>query len=391
MTRIQDRAGRLRFTRNKVDLQVDGPAAFEAMYAAVASARHSIHLEIYIFKSVKPHEWGWQFAQALREKAAQGVDVRLIYDPAGARTVAHSFFRDLRRDGIEVLEYNPLNPLRARSGWRPNRRDHRKLLVVDGRVAFIGGVDISNHYSPEGYERLERGEAGPAEAGWHDIDVRIEGPAAAEMQGAFWETWKDHGGRLVARPHAASPSECGDCEVAVLSAEPGMQPNPIHQTYLDAIKAARTRVRLANAYFMPDDALHRALCETAQRGVEVTLVLAGVSDFMTVIQGQRFYYQALLDAGVRIYELRDRVLHAKVAVVDGVWCTVGSYNLDMRSLLHAREINAVFLSSELASRLDAQLDIDVQRAVPIEPEAWQGRPLLRRAAERMVHRLRYWL
>lgn len=375
-----------RFSRNRVELLLDGPAVMDAMLEAIGQARGHVHLEMYIYRDVDHGGMGGRFAQALREKAAQGVEVCLLYDPAGSRHAPHGFFRGLREQGVRVLEYNPVNPLRARLGWRPNRRDHRKLLIVDGRSAILGGTDISDHYARPSYERLAHGEIAPDKGGWHDVDVRIEGPAAATLQHIFLETWRRQGGEALSGPYLPAPGPRGRCRLRIAAAHPGAPDNAVHQAYLDALRRARSSVHIANAYFMPDRATEAALCAASRRGVAVTLLLPGVSDFTMLVCGQHAYYDRLLEAGVRIFELQRRLLHAKVAVVDERWCTVGSANLDMRSLAHAEEVNALMLDRDIARRLRAMIEDDIAQAHRILPEAWRARPWTRRLLQGLVYR-----
>lgn len=383
--------GSLAFTRNEVELLVDGPAAYGAMLEAISQARHHVHIEMYIYRSVAEGQAGRQFAQALCAKAAQGVEVCLLYDPAGSRHLSHSFFTDLQKQGLRVLEHNPVNPWRIRGAWRPNQRNHRKMLIVDGRIAVIGGVDISRHYDENTYEEVKRGEIAPPKGGWHDVDVRIEGPAVAPYQALFLETWRWQKGDPLMGDYFPSLQEQGNAPLCVLTAYPGGQPNAIHMAYLDGIEHARSSIHIANAYFMPDEQIEDALCRAARRGVEVKLLLPGVSDYRIVIHAQRYHYAALLKAGVQIHELRDQMLHAKVAVIDGCWCMVGSYNLDVRSLLHAEEANALIVHRGLAKRLEEVFESDIRRSEPMQLGEWQKRPWVHRFMQGTVHRFQYWL
>jgi cardiolipin synthase len=383
--------GSFAFTRNSVELLVDGPAAYGAMLEAISQARHHVHLEMYIYRSVAEGQAGRQFAQALCDKAAQGVEVCLLYDPAGSRHLSHSFFTDLQKHGLRVLEHNPVNPWRIRGPWRPSQRNHRKMLIVDGRIAVIGGVDISHHYNKKTYEEVKRGEIDPPKGGWHDVDVRIEGPAVAAHQALFLETWRRQKGDPLQGDYFPSLLEQGDSPVRVVTAHSGRQPNAIHMAYLNGIEHAHSSIHIANAYFMPDEQIEEALCRAARRGVEVKLLLPGVSDYRIVIYAQRYHYAALLKAGVQIHELREQMLHAKIAVIDGCWCMVGSYNLDVRSLLHAEEVNALIIHRDIAKQLEEMFDSDMRRSEPMHLREWQRRPLMHRLMQGMIHRFQYWL
>jgi cardiolipin synthase len=377
----------LAFSGNAVEVIVDGPAAYDVMLEAISQARHHVHLEMYIYRSVAEGEAGQKFAQALIDKAAQGVEVCLLYDPAGSRRTPHSFFTDLRQRGVQVLEHNPVNPWRIRGAWRPNRRDHRKMLVVDGRLAVIGGIDISRHYDKRTYEAVRRGELDPAKGGWHDVDVRIEGPAVAALQQVFLDTWHRQKGSPLKGAYFPSLGEQGRHPVRVLRAGAGTKKNGIHTAYLNGIEHARSSIHIANAYFMPDEQIEEALCRAARRGVEVQLLLPGVSDFKIVIYAQRYHYEAL-----RVDDnLENQMLHAKIAVIDRCWCMVGSYNLDVRSWLHAEEVNALIVHPECARPLEAMFESDLRRAQRIRAEEWQSRSRLHRFVQRLVHQFQYWL
>jgi cardiolipin synthase len=238
---------------------------------------------------------------------------------------------------------------------------------------------------------VKRGEIDPPKGGWHDVDVRIEGPAVAAHQLLFLETWRRQKGDPLKRDYFPSLREQGDSPVSVLMAHLGGQSNAIHMAYLNGIEHAHSSIHIANAYFMPDEQIEEALCLAARRGVEVKLLLPGVSDYRIVIDAQRYHYAALLKAGVQIHELREQMLHAKIAVIDGCWCMVGSYNLDVRSLLHAEEVNALIVHRDLATRLEAMFESDIRRSEPIHLREWQRRPWMHRFMQGMVHRFQYWL
>jgi cardiolipin synthase len=386
-----DAAGSTLFAGNTVDLLVDGPAAYDAIYEAIGAATRHIHLEFYIYKSVQEGEAGQKLAQALQAKLREGVEVCLLYDPAGSRRAPRSFFEHLKAQGIRVLEYNPVNPFRIRSKWRPNQRDHRKILIVDGRIAVMGGIDISKHYSRRSYRKVDAHEISPKHGGWRDVDVRIEGPAVAELQRLFLETWRRQKGGALTGDYFPSLENQGDSRVCILKARPGELPNAIHDAYLDAIRRARHHVHITCAYFMPDEQIARALRQAAESGVDVKLVLPGFSDFAIVVHGQHSYYAKLLQAGVKIYERQKRLLHTKSAVVDGGWSIIGSYNLDLRSYLHAEEVNAVILSEEFAARMEAMFRDDLAQSNRISLEQWQRRPFMQRIQERLARWFRYWL
>jgi cardiolipin synthase len=379
------------FTRNTVELLVDGPPAYDAMLTAIAQARHHIHIEMYIYKNVKPGQPGHRFAQALLDMVAEGVEVCLLYDPIGARRTPRSFFKRMKKQGMNVLEYNPINPSITGTGWRPNQRDHRKMLIVDGRIVVTGGIDISRHYAREAYRTVRRHEIEPKHGGWHDIDVRIEGPAVAEYQRTFLETWRRQKGPTLSGDYFPRMEECGSDQVRVLTSHPGTAHNAILDAYVEAIDRARTSAYITMAYFMPDADIENALRRAAKRGVDVALVVPSFSDFNVVIYGQRYHYEGLLKAGVKIFEQQQKMVHAKTAVIDTFWSTVGSCNLDMRSRLHAEEENAVIVGETFARKLEAVFEKDVRNSRPVLLQEWQRRPYFRRAIHWLAHQFRYWL
>ena len=373
---------------NKVTLLVDGPATYAAMFEAIAGARDHIHLETYILDD---DEAGARFADALLAKRAEGLRVTVIYDSFGAGATPREFFKRLTDAGIEVLEFNPVNPLELKKGWEINRRDHRKLLIVDGRIAFVGGVNISSVYG-SGASKQAPGTASKAGPPWRDTHLRMEGPVVAEFQKLFVATWeKQKGAPLAPRnlfPQAKSP---GKEVVRALASSPDEPVNPLYVTLLSAIANAETGVYLTNAYFVPDPQLLAALTDAARRGVDVRLVLPGKTDSWLVFHAGRAYFDDLLRAGVKIYARRDALLHAKTAVIDGVWSTVGSSNLDWRSLLHNQEVLGVVLGQEFGAQMQAMFAADVASSEPITLESWRRRPLGDRVSETLAGIWSYWL
>lgn len=379
------------FSLNKVVLLVDGPQAYEVMLSVIRNARRHVHLEMYIFRSVEEGQAGHRFAQALQEKAAEGVEVCLLYDPAGSRLAPRSFFEGLAKHGVLVVEHNPLNPLRAGHRWHPNRRDHRKLLIVDGRTAITGGIDISRHYDPETYHLVEQHELDPRKGAWHDIDVLIEGPAVSSLQQVFLDAWHQQAGPPLTGNYFPRLDECGDAPAVVVTAHPGDAQNAIFQAYLYAIHHARDYVHICNAYFIPGGQMAGALCQAAKRGVDVSLVVSGCTDFKTTIYARRYYYTSLLKSGIKLYERQDQVLHAKTAVVDRLWATVGSFNIDMRSRHHAEEANIVVMHEGFAAQLEQAFQDDLAQSNQVLLEDWQKRPWTQWLVEWVASRFRYWL
>ncbi len=261
---------------NKVTLLQDGPATYEAMFAAIGRAKDHINVESYI---IEDDEVGHQFADLLLERQAHGVQVNLIYDSVGAFGTGKPFFDRLTEAGVQVLEFNPVNPLASKKSWSPNHRDHRKLLVVDGNTAFIGGINISSVYSSGSSIGSSEKPVDPA-TGWRDTDIQIEGPVAAEFEKLFVQTWdKQHGKTLASQGDAAvvvAPQ--GKEIVRAIGSTPDDLYSLIYLTLISAITNAEKQVYITNAYFVPDPQLVKALLDAAARGVDVRLVLPGRSD-----------------------------------------------------------------------------------------------------------------
>jgi cardiolipin synthase len=373
---------------NKVTLLQDGPATYKAMFDAIASARDHIHMESYIFED---DEVGRKFADALIDKRSQGVRVTLIYDSVGTLNTPKEFFQRLAAGGVELLEFNPVNPLDAKKGWEVNQRDHRKLLVVDGRTAFVGGINISSVYSsgsfsPSSKRRPDSGRQ------WRDTHVQMAGPVVADFQKLFLATWeKQKGPPLAPGDFFPAPVTAGREVVRAIGSTPDEPFSLIYATLLSAIGAAETSVHLTNAYFVPDPQLLAALKAAAARGVDVRRILPGSTDSWRVFNAGRGYYDELLRGGVKIYERDDALLHSKTALVDGVWSTVGSTNLDWRSFLHNDEVNAVILGQDFGYQMQVMFDADIAASRAIGLDVWEQRPMADRMREFAARVWRYWL
>ena len=379
-------------TGNRVLLLQDGPATYRAMLAAIAAARDHINMETYILEA---DDVGHQFAQALIGKQRQGVQVNLIRDSVGTIGTPEAFFQRLIDAGIRVLEFNPINPLAVRKDWELNQRDHRKLLIVDGHTAFLGGINISSVYSSGSSGRASRPSpvAPGAEAlGWRDTDLQLQGPVVAELQKLFLSTWEQQKGEpLAPRNYFPRPEVMGSQVVRAIGSTPDEPFSQIYATLLSAIASAETSVRLTNAYFAPDPQLLAALETAAARGVDVVLILPSQTDSWLVFHAGRNYYERLLRAGVKIFERRGAILHSKTALVDGVWATVGSTNLDWRSFLHNHELNAVVLGAEFGAQVQTMFDKDLAASEQITLEAWRRRPIEWRMKEAFARAWEYWL
>ncbi len=368
---------------NKVELLLDGPATYASMFVAINGARDHINLETYILEA---DEIGQSLVDALLVKQATGVQINLIYDSVGSLFTPKEFFQPLEDAGAHVLEYNPINPLNTRKGWALNERDHRKLLVVDGRIAYVGGINISSVYSagsfakPFSHRKKPRDERnGPT---WRDTQLRIEGPVVAEFQKLFMATWdKQKGVALSGSGYFPPLGNKGPEVVRAIGSSPDDAYSLMYVTLISAINSAESQIYLTNAYFLPDPQLLAALKGAVTRGVDVRLLLPGKSDSDLVLNATRSFYQEMLSGGIKIYEHQDALLHSKTAMIDGVWSTVGSTNLDWRSRLNNQEIDAVILGQDFGSRMQVMFDQDLQASRQITLKNWENRSLLMRMKE----------
>ena len=372
---------------NRVELLVDGPATYAAMLKVIQDAKHHINMETFIFED--DEEMGRKLADLFIRKRAEGVQVNLIYDSVGSLNTPAVFFQDLRDKGINVVEFNPVNPIKVKKSWRVTLRDHRKILVVDGKIAITGGVNISQVYS----SRFSGGEPeDETQFPWRDTDIQVEGPAVAEFQKIFLRAWeKQHGPSLSESDYFPKLKEEGRELVQVLATTPGEKGRTTFVMYISAISFAERSIHLTSSYFVPDSQMIRALRDAARSGVEVKIILPKTSDEKLPWYAGRYYYDELLEAGVKLYEFRNAVLHAKTAVIDGVWSTVGSTNLDFLSFSQNFEVNAVILGRNFALEMEALFAKDLEQSEPVSLEKWRQRPWLDRLRELWAHLFAYTL
>ena len=375
---------------NQVTLLFDGPQTMHAMEDAIRHAKHSIHLETYIFDQ---DAMGLRFAKLLMERQRAGVTTRIIYDAVGTLNTPQAFFEQLRAAGIRLHAFNPINPLQLNGPWLPNNRDHRKILVVDGKLAFTGGVNISAAYSTGSLFRSKKRTA-LANVGWRDTHLRLQGPAVSVLQAVFLKTWNAHKRNTTSGADAGlfpTLRPAGNTTVRVLASEPNGQAE-IYAAYLVAIAAARKSIHITSAYFVPDGAMLGALLQAVQRGVEVRLILPGVQEGGgLVFYASQALFERMLEGGIHIHQMQVAVLHAKTAVMDGKWSTVGSTNLDTRSFLHNSEINVVMQGETFGTTMEAAFAEDLRNTREVLSSAWKERPLKDRVKEWLASSFGYWL
>jgi cardiolipin synthase len=366
---------------NRTRLLIDGPSTYAAMFAAVRAARHHVDVETYIFDD---GDTARRFAALLADKQREGVQVRVIYDAIGGSEAA-DIFTELQAQGVQTVAFRPIDPVRL---WRVNNRDHRKMVIVDGQVAFTGGINISETYASSSATRPgpERG----VESGWRDTHVEVHGPAVQALETIFLRSWRRLGKPMPEAAHPR-PQTAGDVLMQVVASDGGDGEYRIYDAYMTAISHATQRIWIETAYFSPDADFRRALRDAVARGVDVRVVVPSFSDIPIVFQASHRLYEELLDGGVKLFEFEDAMLHAKTAVVDGVWSTIGSCNLDPRSFAHNNELNVVVVGRDFGRSMEATFQADLGRTRPVDAATWSRRPVRAKMKEWMAGLLAYWL
>ena len=355
------------YLHNEFALFFDGDELYDSMLASIAAARECIQLETYIFAD---DEVGRRFTRALIERAQQGVTVRLHIDAAGSLFLgAHRLIRILQKENVDVRWFH-------RWSWRRplryNRRNHRKLLVVDRHEAFLGGFNIHRENS----RRVVGDQC------WRDTHVRVRGPLcdeAAQLFDEFWDRrqrWKfnRHGG--MAR---------------LMSNHTRRWRRMMRALYIQSFYQARHSIHITTPYFVPDHVMQQALIDAAQRGVDVRLLLPSKTDIWLVRWASHAVYDRLLEAGVGIYEYQPRILHAKSVVIDGGWAVIGTANLDYRSLFVNYELILIMAEAAVCTELERRFSLDLQQSARIVDQRWVERPIFHHIAEMIGWLVRRWL
>jgi cardiolipin synthase len=364
----------------RVALLKDGRQTYPAMLEAIAQARSTICLETYILRD---DTTGLRFLHALMDRSRAGVEVLVMYDHWGSElsteTLAH-----LADAGVKVLGFRPVRfwDTAGRVLARLRRRNHRKSLVVDGEVGFTGGLNIANDYA-------DVSEGG---GGWRDTHVRVVGPTALELELLFLETWRRQKGPRYDHRRFVRTAPANCARIRVVGNDFARGTKAIRREYTRAFTTARERVFLTHAYFLPPAKMLKDLMSAARRGVRVSVILAATTDVKLVLWGARWLYPRLLRAGVEVWEWKEgRVLHAKTAVVDGLWSTVGSSNLDPLSLRQNLEVNAVIVDETFGLALERMFLDDLSRCERVTTQTIANYGLVRRALSWLAFRLRRWM
>lgn len=359
---------------NSITALQNGNEIFPAMLQAISSAQRSITFETFIYWS---GETGDKFSQALSERARAGVPVSVIIDWVGSTRMDQSLLDAMQAAGVHIHRYRPL---RWYNLGRMNNRTHRKLLVVDGRIGFTGGVGIADQWI---------GDGGDPEH-WRDMHFQVEGPVVAQLQAAFNDNWIRTTGHVLNGPrYFPVLKEEGKMEAHVFIASPSSGSESMHLMYLLAIAAAEARIDLTASYFVLDNLLIEALIAARNRGVRVRILLPGLHmDVLTVKIASKAQWGALLQAGAEIYEYQPTMLHSKLLIIDATFVSVGSTNFDIRSIRLNDEASLNIYNSDFATDMTAVFEADLLAAKPYSLARWQNRPLHQKIAEKILRPIR---
>ncbi len=361
---------------NRVTPLFGGGEAYPAMLKAIRDARASVNLETYILES---DATGWRFAEALRERARAGVMTRLLYDAVGGMTVTAEFLAALRSDGVQVVEYHPVVPWRKR--FNLSRRDHRKILVVDEVVAFTGGLNIGDDYAA-----VEDGGRG-----WYDVHCEVRGPCVQDFARMFRRVWISEGGQPFELAKQSPTEQAGEMLARVVENKKISKRWAIRRAYLHAIHHARHSICVMNAYFLPDRRIRWALHRAVRRGVRVSVIVPEDSDVSAVEYASSHMAGRLLRKGVEYFQWPETMMHAKTAVIDGIWSTIGSYNIDHRSLFYNLEVVIEVIDRRLGALLAERFQRDLAVCKPMTLEVWKRRSWWRWLGGWFFYQFRRWL
>ncbi len=345
---------------NRVDLLINGQATFDSILAGVAEAQQYVLFQFYMFHD---DGLGRQVKEALIERARDGVRVYVLYDEVGSSSLPKSYVADLRQAGVEVSSFKPTQGWQNR--FQLNFRNHRKMVVVDGKVAWVGGHNVGDEYMGRD----------PAFSPWRDTHVRIEGPAALQLQITILSDWYWATRELVGVNWTPHIVEEGAQNVMILPTGPTGQFETASLFFVSALSSARKRIWLSAPYFVPDDAVMKALELAALRGVDVRIITTGKPDSLPVYMAAFHYIRRLRGLGIRFYAYKPGFMHQKVMLVDDLVSAVGTHNFDNRSFRLNFEVASIIVDESFASEMQAMLEQDFEHAEAIDPEDWYERPL----------------
>jgi cardiolipin synthase len=356
---------------NRAEILINGDEIFPAFVETIASAKQSVNLLSYVY-------WHGEIARAIAdavcERAQAGIEVNILFDAVGSAKMGRELTGQMRDAGAHLAIFRPPRPYAIR---RLNNRTHRKLCIVDGRVGLIGGVGIADEWT---------GNAEDPDH-WRDTHVRVRGPVVRGLQGAFAENWLEATGDVLVGPHYLPDLEPieGGCKMQLVRSSAGVGDTNMEALYFLAIACAREHLHLTAAYFAPRPAFIEALCDAAERGVDVRVLVPGEHiDKGFVRKAGRGSYEQLLACGVRIWEFCPTMLHAKTLTIDGRWTSIGSVNFDNRSFQLQDEATLCVSSESFTGTLDDQFQRDLARSQEIELERWRDRSLRAKANERVL-------
>ncbi|NAS29486.1 cardiolipin synthase [Flavobacteriaceae bacterium R38] len=360
---------------NKTKLLINGEQKFEEVIKALQKAKHHIHIEYYIYEN---DTIGNQIAEILKEKAQDGVKIKFIYDDFGSRSIHRKLVKDLKTSGVEVFPF-------YKYWWhvfasRVNYRNHRKIIIVDGELGFVGGINISDRYiNPNTYNLF-----------WRDTHLKIEGPAVLMLQRTFIGDWNFCSNQKIGVTEEYFPirdlldSDSGEELVQIVASGPDSDHPNILYSIIQAIMASKEEILITTPYFVPDDSLISALKIAKLSGVNLKLLVPGISDSKIVNSVSHSFYDELLDIGIEIYKYQKGFIHAKTMVCDSRLAIIGTANLDQRSFDLNFEINALVFNEKLAMELSNAFYDDLNNAIKIDPITWKNRPYTEKFIERVA-------
>jgi cardiolipin synthase len=352
---------------NRLKLLLNGEQIYPAILGAIRGATTTITYAQY---SYEDGAIARDLAQALAERCRAGVRAHVLLDSVGTLSMPREYTDLMTKDGCEVVSFRPIGPFGL---WRANNRNHRRILVVDGRVGFTGGSGVSSKWMGNG--RIADH--------WRDTDVQVEGPVVEYLQGAFAENWVEATGKVLGGadyfPGSAPPK--GRMHAQIIRSGPLGGSYAMYTTFLLALSSARRTIRITNPYVLLDDQMIDTLVQAAGRGVQISFLVPGVSDHPLVRHAGRRQFGKLLEAGIQIHEYSAALLHAKTIVIDGIWATVGSTNLDYRSFRLNDELNLVAYDKEFAAQLEKVFQEDLAYAERIDLAGWRDRSVRGRMFE----------